>query len=325
MATPAPDDNRQLSSFPLPVRQLMEAIECSGPLGTSAVTGMYGRALEMIALESTAKSGSDLAEQALVLISYFLKTRGRFTVAIANSFDGLRTQLDDMRAGGFKVEEVSLALRDFCRRLESDRRDRMDAIAAAGANQLSGAGSLLLYDFSSTVFNVVAALAKDNGNLQLVVPESRTCEGGLPILRHGKELACRLWLIPDVTLAFAMPKCDAVLVGVETFFRDGSFTNTVGSLTTAIVANHFATPFYAVTDLTKADNGGSRDAQPMRTFCEPLAGHSELSEGDRIGTTYQPLETTPGNLVTAYVTEKGVLRPERVWSTALTGHEGEGG
>lgn len=323
MATP-PDDNRQLSSFPPPVRQLMEAIECSGPLGTSTVIGMYGRALEMLAVDSTARSGRELAEQALNLIGYFLKTRGRFTVAVANSFAALRIQLDGMRAGDRNVEEVSLALRDFHRGLVSDRQDRLDAIAAAGANELSGADSLLLYDYSSTVFKVVAALAKENGNLLLVVPESRTCDGGLPILRHGKELACRQWLVPDAALAFAMPKCDAVLVGVETFFRDGSFTNTVGSLTTAIVANHFAVPFYAVTDLSKADHGGSRDAQPMRTFDEPLAGHSELLDGDRIGTTYPPLEKTPGNLVTAYITEKGVVRPDRVWSTASTEAEVEG-
>jgi len=323
MAT-QPNDNGQLASFPPPVSQLMEVIESSGPLGTSAVIGMYGQALEMLAAESTARSGRELAEQALILISYFLKTRGRFTVAVANSFAALRTQLDEMRAGDSNVAEVSLALRDFHRGLASDRQERLDAIAAAGANQLSGADSLLLYDYSSTVFKIVAALAKENGNLQLIVPESRTCNGGLPILRHGKELACRQWLVPDAALAFAMPKCDAVLVGVESFFRDGSFTNTVGSLTTAIIANHFAVPFFAATDLSKADHGQSRDAQPERTFREPLAGHSELLDGDRIGTTYPPLEKTPGNLVTAYITEKGVLEPDRVWSTALTEAEVEG-
>lgn len=322
MAT-QPKDNGQLSSFPPPVRQLMEVIESSGPLGTSAVIGKYGQALEMLAAESTARSGRELADQALNLINYFSNTRGRFTVAVANSFAALRTQLDEMQAGDRSVEEVSLALRDFHFRLASDRKERLDAIAAAGANQLSGADSLLLYDYSSTVFKVVAALAKRNRNLQLVVPESRTCAGGLPILRQGKELGCRQWLVPDAALAFAMPKCDAVLVGVETFFRDGSFTNTVGSLTTAVVANHFGVPFFAVTDLTKADNGGSRDAQPKRSFGEPLAGHSDLSDGDRIGTTFPPLEKTPGNLVTAYITEKGVLKPDRVWSTALTEVEGE--
>ncbi len=319
-----PNDNWQLASFPPPVRQLMEVIESSGPLGTSAVIGMYGQALEMLAVESTARSGGELAEQALNLISYFSKTRGRFTVAVANSFAALRIQLDEIREGDRSVEELSLALRDFHRRLVSDRQGRMDAIAAAGANQLSGADCLLLYDYSSTVFKVVAALAKENENLQLVVPESRTCAGGLPILRHGKELVCRQWLVPDAALAFAMPKCDAVLVGVETLFRDGSFTNTVGSLTTAIVANHFAVPFFAVTELTKADRGRSRDAQPVRTFDEPLAGHVEQLEWDRIVTDYPPLEETPGTLVTAYITEKGVLRPERVWSTASTEAEVEG-
>lgn len=313
-----PPDSRQFSSFPSPVRQLIESIECSGPLGTSAVIGMYGRALETLAVESTASSGVELAEQALFLISYFVKTRGRFTVAVANSFASLRTQLDDMRAADRNIEEVTLALRDFCRRLASDRQDRLNAIAAAGETQLAGADSLLLYDYSSTVFKVVAALAKGNEKLQLVVPESRTCDGGLPILRQGIELACRLWLIPDVTLAFAMPRCDAVLVGIETFFSDGSFTNTVGSLTTAIVANHFAVPFYAVTDLTKANLAGSKDIQPQRTFSEPLTGHSELTDEERVETSYSPLKTVPARLVTAYITEKGVVDPARIWSAALS-------
>lgn len=160
MATPP--DSRQLSSFPLPVRKLIESIECSGPLGTSAVISMYGRALEMLAVESTAKSDSELAEQALVLISYFLKTRGRFTVAVANSFASLRTRLDDMRAGKRDVEEVTHALLGFHLCLTSERQDRLNAIVTAGTIQLAGAGSLLLYDYSSTVFKVVAALAKGN-------------------------------------------------------------------------------------------------------------------------------------------------------------------
>lgn len=217
---------------------------------------------------------------------------------------------------------MTQALLDFSRRLESDRHDRLNAIATAGAAQLAEAESLLLYDYSSTVFKVIAALVKGNENLKLVVPESRACDGGLPILRQGLELACRLWLIPDVSLALAMPRCDAVLVGVETFFSDGSFTNTVGSLTTAIVASHFAVPFYAVTDLTKADLAGSREAQPQQTFSEPLAGQRELIDVDRIETTYSPLERVPARLVTAYVTEKGFVEPAGIWSAALSEYEG---
>ena len=168
-----------------------------------------------------------------------------------------------------------------------------------------------------------AALAKGNEKLELVVPESRTCDGGLPILRQGMELARRLWLIPDVTLAFAMPRCDAVLVGVETFFSDGSFTNTVGSLTIAVVANHFAVPFYAVTDLTKADLAGSKDIQPQRTFSQPLTGRSELTDEDRIETSYPPLEAVPARLLTAYITEKGIVDPARIRSVALSEYAGE--
>ena len=310
-------DNKHLSSFPQSIRQLIETIERSGPLGTSAVIGMYGRTLELLATESTAGSASDLAEQAIVLIEYFLNTRGRFTVAVANSFASLRTQLGELQGEKCRVEEVSRALLAFSRSLESDRQDRLSAIAATGAAQLAGAESLLLYDYSSTVLKVVAELVSRNENLKLVVPESRTCDGGLPILRQGRELACEVWFVPDVTIAFAMPNCNAVLVGVETFFRNGSFTNTVGSLTTAIVAGHFSVPFYAVTDLTKADREGNRGTQPPRLFSESLAGNFELADEVRVETTYPPLERVPGCLVTAYITEKGVMEPAGVWSAAM--------
>lgn len=83
---PSPPDSRQLTAVPQPVRQLLEDIERSGPHGTSAVIGLYGRALEMLARESTDISGSELAERALALIDFFLNTRGRFTGAVTNSF-----------------------------------------------------------------------------------------------------------------------------------------------------------------------------------------------------------------------------------------------
>lgn len=260
----------------------------------------------------------------MALIDYFLDTRGRFTVAVANNFTSLRTQIEELRVGVRSEEEVNRALLEFSLRLESGRKRGLKAIAAAVAAQLAGARSLLLYDYSSTVFEVVAALARSNESLKLVVPESRSALGGLPILRQGRDLGCRLQLFPDVTLAFAIPNCDAVLVGVESIFSDGSFTHTVGSLTTAIVANHFSVPFFAVTDLTKAGQEGNRGAQPERSFSESLAGHSDLAGDARLETTYPPLEKVPGHLVTAYITENGVLDPAGVWSAALSDSDDAG-
>ena len=280
---------------------------------------MYGHALELLATESRASSGSELAGQAIALIDYFLGTRGRFTVAVANGFTALSARLEELRSADRSGDDVTRVLMDFSFRLETGRQDRLQAIAAAGAAQLAGSKSLLLYDYSSTVIEVIAALAGSSEDLKLVVPESRTCDGGLPILRQGIKLNCTLWLIPDVTLAFAVPKCDAVLVGVESFFSDGSFTNTVGSLTTAIVANHFAVPFYAVTDMTKAAQEGNRVAQPLRSFSETLAGLSELADEVRVESAYPPLERVPGHLVTAYITENGVVESARVWSAGLPG------
>lgn len=139
--------------------------------------------MELLATESKTRSGSELAVQAVALIDYFLDTRGRFTVAVANNFTSLRTQIEELRVAVRSEEKVNRALLEFSLRLELGRKKGLKAIAAAVAAQLAGARSLLLYDYSSTVFEVVAALARSNESLKLVVPESRSALGGLPILR----------------------------------------------------------------------------------------------------------------------------------------------
>lgn len=304
----APRDTK-LSSFPTSVRRLLTSIENSGPLGTSAVIGIFTEALERLATDSESPSGPLLAGQALSLVDYFLSTRGRFSAAVDNCFSPLQVELSSRQASAVSIDEVRNALRSFSRDQENARQERLRAIAAAGAAHLSKAKSLLLYDYSSTAMNVVASLVKGGSELTLVVPESRTCAGFLPILRRGAELQCGLRLIPDAALAHAMPLCDAVLVGVETFFADGSFTNTIGTLTTAIVAKSYGVPFYPVTDLTKAAATGAPDAQPRRAFLEPLAGTCELKNMKLLEVNYPPLETVPLDLVTGFITEKGVLQP----------------
>ena len=311
MKTAAPDT--QPAPLPPSVRRLLASIERSGPLGTSAVIGAFGEALELLAADSEAASGAILAGQALSLVDYFLSTRGRFSAAVDNCFSPLRAQLSSGQASTGSIDEVRNALRSFSRGQEKMRQERLRAVAASGAAHLSKAKSLLLYDYSSTVMNVVAALVQGGSELTLVVPESRTCAGFVPILRRGAELQCGLRLVPDAALAFAMPLCDAVLVGVESFFADGSFTNTIGSLTTAIVAEHCGVPFYAVTDLTKTAATGRADAQPQRAFTEPLADTCELTNVAFLDVNYPPLERVPADLVTGYITEKDVLDPGGPW------------
>jgi len=299
----------QLASLPASVHQRLVLIEGSGPLGTSAVIGAFGEALELLAADSEAVSAADLADQALSLAEYYMRTRGRFSVAVENCFSPLRSKLISLQAIAGRIEEVRNLLRSFSREQEKARKERQRAVAAEGAEHLSGTTSLLLYDHSSTVMNVVTALVQAGGELTLVVPESRTCAGFLPILRRGAELQCGLRLIPDAALAHAMPFCDTVLVGVETFFADGSFSNTVGTLTTAIVAKNFGIPFYAVTELTKAAAAGASEVQPQQAFFEPLADTSQLTKMEMLEVNYPPLELVPKELVTGFITEKGVLEP----------------
>lgn len=77
-----------------------------------------------------------------------------------------------------------------------------------------------------------------------------------------------------------------------------------------------------MTDLTKADRDGDRVSQPLRSFSRSLAGHTEIAAEEMVETTFPPLEEVPGELVSAYITEKGEVEPARVWKIALSESEG---
>ena len=79
------------------------------------------------------------------------------------------------------------------------------------------------------------------------------------------------------------------------------------------MAKQCGVPFYAVTDLTKAAATGDADAQPQRAFTEPLADTGGLTNVGLLDVSYPPLERVPADLVTGYITEKGVLDPGGPW------------
>ncbi|MFF4961961.1 S-methyl-5-thioribose-1-phosphate isomerase [Streptomyces sp. NPDC001222] len=124
---------------------------------------------------------------------------------------------------------------------------------------------------------------------------------------------------------FAAGEVDAVLVGADRIAADGSVANKVGSYPLAVLARYHHVPFIVVAPVTTVDPGTSDGAsieveqRPGHEVTEvtaprvPVAG-AEAGGGIPVaplGTqAYNPaFDVTPPELVTAIVTEKGVVSP----------------
>jgi len=159
-----------------------------------------------------------------------------------------------------------------------------------------------------TALGIVHLAAERGTKLHVWVDETR------PLLQGSRLTAWELLkagiphtVIPDGAAAglMARGKVDVVLVGADRIARNGDVANKLGSYPLALAAKRHGVPFYVVAPSSSFDPVcASGDAIPIEE-----RGASELAvpEGSAV---YNPaFDLTPAELITAYVTERGIVHP----------------
>jgi methylthioribose-1-phosphate isomerase len=111
--------------------------------------------------------------------------------------------------------------------------------------------------------------------------------------------------------AMARKNIDLVIVGADRIARNGDTANKIGTYSLAVLAAHHGIPFYVAAPRSTFDftlrtgepvRIEERSADEVRTF-----GGTRVAPDD--AAVYNPaFDVTPGHLVTAFITEYGVIR-----------------
>ena len=131
------------------------------------------------------------------------------------------------------------------------------------------------------------------------------------LMEHGVDVT----LICDNMAATVMRQglIDAVLVGCDRVAANGDTANKIGTLNVAILAKHFDIPFYVCAPYSTIDKHCStgeeieieeRNGEEITSlwYQKPMAPSGVK--------TYNPaFDVTPHTLITAFITEKGVVNP----------------
>ena len=142
-----------------------------------------------------------------------------------------------------------------------------------------------------------------------------------PLLQGGRITAFELHAagIPTTVICDNMAatvmsrrKVRAVIVGTDRVAANGDVANKIGTHGVAILAKHFGIPFYVAAptssiDLALAD--GSAIPIEERDRAEVACGLGRQTVPDGVDVFNPAFDVTPADLVTAIITEKGVLRP----------------
>ena len=166
-----------------------------------------------------------------------------------------------------------------------------------------------------TALGVVRKL-HENGQLERVYADETR-----PLLQGARLTAFELYedgipitLETDNMAAYAMQHglIDAVIVGADRITTKGDVANKIGTYGVAVLAKFHNIPFYVAAPYSTFDftleNGGDIPIE-MRNDDEVIALHGVQTAPSGIDVLNPAFDVTPHELVTAIITEEGVLTP----------------
>ena len=214
--------------------------------------------------------------------------------------------------------------------IHAEQRAMDELIAQAGAQLIPRDAKILTHCNTGpiatagggTALGVILAAHRAGKRPHVFVDETRPLLQGARLTYYELARAgVDATLLVDGAAAIAMQRkaIDAVIVGADRIARNGDTANKIGTYGVAIAAAHHGIPFYVAAprstfDLSLPSGDGipieDRAADEVGSF----AGMRVAPENAR---AYNPaFDVTPGHLVTAFITEYGVLRPPYAESLA---------
>jgi methylthioribose-1-phosphate isomerase len=220
-------------------------------------------------------------------------------------------------------DDVARRLLAEARRIEEEDGRTCRAIGAAGAELLAdgtgvlthcNAGGLATAEYG-TALAVLFTAAERGRRFRVYVDETR------PLLQGARLTAWELrqagidaTLICDSMAAQVMKegRVQAVIVGADRIAANGDTANKIGTYGIAVLAKYHGIPFYVAApsstfDLALAD--GRAIPIEERDPREVTHGFGKQTAPSGIGVYNPAFDVTPAELITAIVTERGIIRP----------------
>jgi methylthioribose-1-phosphate isomerase len=225
-------------------------------------------------------------------------------------------------AASTAIEAASAALLDEARLIQSEDEETCRLIGEHALTLFEDGMSLLTHcnagGLATARYGTATApmyLAHERGmSIKVYADETR------PVLQGARLTAFELQqagidvtLICDSMAGYVMSKglVQAVIVGTDRVAANGDVANKIGTYSVAVLAKAHGIPFYVACPMSTIDmNTASGDLIPIEERVE-----SEITEGFGKRTAPQGIkvfnpafDVTPHDLVTAIITEKGVIR-----------------
>ena len=292
---------RKLRIRGAPALGVAAAYGCVLPLCVSGDPGdVRSRFLEAVELLSRTRP------TAVNLFASLERMRQVFEETGPANLDTLRTALLDA------AHAIRTGDADACRRIGEFGA----ALIHPGARILTHCNTgALATAGEGTAQSVIATAYRQQKIVRVYVDETR------PLLQGARltswelvRLGIDTVLITDGTAGMVMRQglVDAVIVGADRIAANGDVANKIGTYSLAVLAHAHGIPFYVAAPVSTIDGGTAEGKEIVIEERAPeevthWGGKRIAAEGVRV---YAPaFDVTPNNLVSAIITDRGVVRP----------------
>ncbi len=333
MVEPIKWENRQLvlldqTRLPLEVkyltfsdyRQVALAITEMRVRGAPAIGAAAAFGLVLAALEFMSEPKGDFAK----LVRGAAKELAATRPTAVNLFWALNRMLERMqREDGSSVAEQLAALEQEALDILSEdvvQNRRIGCygseLVPPGANILThcNAGALATGGYG-TALGVIRAAHAAGKNVHVYADETRPLlQGARLTVWELHQEGIPVTLVTDNMAGYlmALGKVDLVLVGADRITANGDVANKIGTYGLAVLAKHHGIPFYVAAplstfDFTLPDGSKIPIEERLAEEVTSLSGRPIAPPGARV---FNPaFDITPHNLITAIITDRGVIRP----------------
>jgi translation initiation factor eIF-2B subunit delta len=164
--------------------------------------------------------------------------------------------------------------------------------------------TVITHSFSSTVIEAI----KKSSVKKVIVSEGRPLFEGRKTAIQLSKFNIPTVLITDAALGFFISKSEAALVGCDSILIDGSIVNKVGTYLLALAAKDNNIPFYVVSETSKIIPKNINEIKLEIVSGKEIA--KKLPKKIKVENLY--FDVTKPNLITALITEEGIIKPEEI-------------
>lgn len=289
-------------------------------LGANNHVRMIGEMIEAIVVDGQEQGSStgDVKRRITNVTEFFIATRGVSAQAIPNALrlmiKGLNDYPDDAPLA--ETGPGIVQTKDAFQQLTEQAGEK---VLEHASTLLGDAQTIMAFDYSSTVERLLVRLGGHGRTV--IIPESRAINGGRPFVRPCLDAGYQVRYVPDVAIMHELHQCDAVLMGAETFFPDGTGFNTIGSDLVGLVCCQLDVPLYFLTTFQKLDIRniyGRTKTLPEVDLAEEAAEYLPEGIGAKtIQTLIPELIGVRPEHIRAFVTEKGIIPANQLWGPSV--------